>query len=139
MSKRSGSVGICRMHDQLEPAPIRQSNGSKVTHIAGRESIDAERLGQRDDRGVDEAQTKIREASVHVHRTRELAEEQARHYGLTFFAVRRPQGDLLDHMGPQDALAFTGSSATGARGAMRPESGCLKQPTGAANIGYMRY
>ncbi|MBM3976085.1 MAG: 3,4-dehydroadipyl-CoA semialdehyde dehydrogenase [Planctomycetes bacterium] len=24
-------------------------------------------------------------------------------------------GDLLDHMGPQDALAFTGSSATGAR------------------------
>jgi 3'-phosphoadenosine 5'-phosphosulfate sulfotransferase (PAPS reductase)/FAD synthetase len=30
--------------------------------------------------------------------TRELAEEQARHYGLAFFAVRRPQGDLLAHI-----------------------------------------
>jgi 3'-phosphoadenosine 5'-phosphosulfate sulfotransferase (PAPS reductase)/FAD synthetase len=30
--------------------------------------------------------------------TRELAEEQARHYGLDFVAVARPQGDLLDHI-----------------------------------------
>jgi 3'-phosphoadenosine 5'-phosphosulfate sulfotransferase (PAPS reductase)/FAD synthetase len=30
--------------------------------------------------------------------TRALAEEQARHYGLEFVAVRRPQGDLLDHI-----------------------------------------
>jgi 3'-phosphoadenosine 5'-phosphosulfate sulfotransferase (PAPS reductase)/FAD synthetase len=30
--------------------------------------------------------------------TRELAEEQARHYGLEFIAVRRPQGDLLQHI-----------------------------------------
>lgn len=30
--------------------------------------------------------------------TRELAEEQARHYGLAFHAIRRPQGDLLDHI-----------------------------------------
>src|ERR671933_1768720 len=30
--------------------------------------------------------------------TRELAEEQARHYGLAFHAVRRRQGDLLDHI-----------------------------------------
>jgi 3'-phosphoadenosine 5'-phosphosulfate sulfotransferase (PAPS reductase)/FAD synthetase len=30
--------------------------------------------------------------------TRELAGEQARHYGLAFYAVRRPQGDLLDHI-----------------------------------------
>jgi 3'-phosphoadenosine 5'-phosphosulfate sulfotransferase (PAPS reductase)/FAD synthetase len=30
--------------------------------------------------------------------TRELAEEQARHYDLAFVAVRRPQGDLLDHI-----------------------------------------
>ena len=30
--------------------------------------------------------------------TRELAEEQARHYGLEFVAVSRPQGDLLDHI-----------------------------------------
>ena len=30
--------------------------------------------------------------------TRALAEEQARHYGLEFVAVSRPQGDLLDHI-----------------------------------------
>jgi 3'-phosphoadenosine 5'-phosphosulfate sulfotransferase (PAPS reductase)/FAD synthetase len=30
--------------------------------------------------------------------TRELAEEQARHYELEFVAVSRPQGDLLDHI-----------------------------------------
>ena len=30
--------------------------------------------------------------------TRELAEEQARHYGLEFIAVSRPQGDLLEHI-----------------------------------------
>jgi 3'-phosphoadenosine 5'-phosphosulfate sulfotransferase (PAPS reductase)/FAD synthetase len=30
--------------------------------------------------------------------TRELAEEQARHYGLAFVAVSRPQGDLLKHV-----------------------------------------
>jgi 3'-phosphoadenosine 5'-phosphosulfate sulfotransferase (PAPS reductase)/FAD synthetase len=30
--------------------------------------------------------------------TRELAEEQAQHYGLTFIVVSRPQGDLLDHI-----------------------------------------
>src|SRR5205823_3275407 len=30
--------------------------------------------------------------------TRELAEEQARRYGLAFHAVRRRQGDLLDHI-----------------------------------------
>jgi 3'-phosphoadenosine 5'-phosphosulfate sulfotransferase (PAPS reductase)/FAD synthetase len=30
--------------------------------------------------------------------TRDLAEEQARHYGLTFHAVKRPQGDLLSHI-----------------------------------------
>ena len=30
--------------------------------------------------------------------TRQLAEEQARHYGLVFHAVSRPQGDLLDHI-----------------------------------------
>jgi 3'-phosphoadenosine 5'-phosphosulfate sulfotransferase (PAPS reductase)/FAD synthetase len=30
--------------------------------------------------------------------TRELAEEQANHYGLEFIAVSRPQGDLLHHI-----------------------------------------
>src|SRR5262245_20019423 len=30
--------------------------------------------------------------------TRQLAEEQARHYGLAFHAVSRRQGDLLDHI-----------------------------------------
>lgn len=30
--------------------------------------------------------------------TRELADEQARHYGLEFHAIKRPQGDLLEHI-----------------------------------------
>jgi 3'-phosphoadenosine 5'-phosphosulfate sulfotransferase (PAPS reductase)/FAD synthetase len=30
--------------------------------------------------------------------TRQLAEDQARHYGLAFVAVCRPQGDLLEHI-----------------------------------------
>jgi 3'-phosphoadenosine 5'-phosphosulfate sulfotransferase (PAPS reductase)/FAD synthetase len=30
--------------------------------------------------------------------TRELAEKQARHYGLEFIAISRPQGDLLNHI-----------------------------------------
>lgn len=30
--------------------------------------------------------------------TKELAEEQARHYGMRFEVVSRPQGDLLDHV-----------------------------------------
>src|SRR5947207_680090 len=30
--------------------------------------------------------------------TRELAEEQAKHYGLAFYAICRLQGDLLDHI-----------------------------------------
>lgn len=35
--------------------------------------------------------------------TRELAEEQARHYGLRFEVVSRPQGDLLQHV---EAMGF---------------------------------
>jgi len=30
--------------------------------------------------------------------TRQLAEQQAKHYGLAFHAIRRPQGDLLEHI-----------------------------------------
>src|SRR5208283_855955 len=30
--------------------------------------------------------------------TRELAQEQARHYGLEFITVTRQQGDLLEHI-----------------------------------------
>src|SRR5262249_8327225 len=33
--------------------------------------------------------------------TRELAAEQARHYGLAFVTVQRRQGDLLDHIAPR--------------------------------------
>ncbi len=30
--------------------------------------------------------------------TKELAQQQAEHYGLPFFVVRRPQGDLIEHV-----------------------------------------
>jgi len=66
------------MYDQFERATIGKSNGGEVTHVAGRDSIDAERFGQGDDRGVDEAEAEIHEASVDVHRTRELADRRRR-------------------------------------------------------------
>lgn len=66
---RSGSVRIGRMDRQLEPAATGESNGGEVAHVARREAVNAERLGQRHHRAIDEAQTKIREASVHLHRT----------------------------------------------------------------------
>lgn len=66
------------MHDQLEPSATSESNGGEVMHVARREPMDAKRLGQRHHRCVDEAQTEIREASVHLHRPRELAEGRRR-------------------------------------------------------------
>src|SRR5947208_15972571 len=36
--------------------------------------------------------------------TRELAEEQTRHYGLEFLAVTRRQGDVLEHIARRGRL-----------------------------------
>ncbi|MBL8862644.1 MAG: 3,4-dehydroadipyl-CoA semialdehyde dehydrogenase [Planctomycetes bacterium] len=47
-----------------------------------------------------------------------IAREVVEHGGLpagAFQFIAGSLGDLLDHLGPQDALAFTGSSATGAK------------------------
>lgn len=66
------------MHDQLEPAAASEPNGCEVAHVTCREPMDAERLGQRHNRCVDEAEAEIREASVHGHRTRQLAERRGR-------------------------------------------------------------
>ena len=65
----SGLVGIGRTNHQLEGAAVTQSNGCEVTHVARGQTTDAERLGERYNRPIDEAQAKIREASVHLHRT----------------------------------------------------------------------
>src|SRR5262249_52782519 len=48
--------------------------------------------------GVDKSKLVVVHADlgrVEWQGTRELAEEQARHYGLRFIAISRPQGDLL--------------------------------------------
>jgi len=67
-------VGIRRMNHQVERAAVTQSNGGEVTDVTRGQSTDAERLGKRYDRTIDEPQAQIREASVHFHRTRELAD-----------------------------------------------------------------
>jgi len=64
----SGIVGVRRMNHQFERAAVAESNGCEVTHAARSQTTDAERLGERHDRAVHEAQAEIREASVHFHR-----------------------------------------------------------------------
>ena len=49
-----------------------------MTHIARRQPTDVKRLGERNDRTVDEAQAEVREASVYFHRTRELTSGRRR-------------------------------------------------------------
>jgi hypothetical protein len=65
---RSGIVGIRRKNHQLERAAVAESKGGEVTHVARRQTTDAERLGKGHDRAIDEAQVQIREASVDFHR-----------------------------------------------------------------------
>jgi len=66
------------MHHQLEATATRESNGGEVTHVAGREPADVDRFRQGDDGGIDEAQAKIREAPVHLHRACELTSRRWR-------------------------------------------------------------
>jgi len=56
---RSGLVGIRWTNHQLERTALAESNGGKVAHVARRQTADAERLGERHDRSVNEAQGKI--------------------------------------------------------------------------------
>lgn len=56
---------------------------------------------QCDQAGIPRSQSVVAHADlgrVEWPGTRELAEEQARHYGLSFHAIQRPQGDLLAHI-----------------------------------------
>jgi hypothetical protein len=51
------------MNHQIERAAVTEPNASEMTHVA-RQPADAQRLGQRYDRSINEAQAKIPEASV---------------------------------------------------------------------------
>jgi len=66
------------MNDELERPAVPQSDGGEMTHIARGQTADAERLGQRNDRSVNEAQAEIRKTSIDFHRTRELADSWRR-------------------------------------------------------------
>jgi len=66
------------MDDEVERAAVTQSDGDKVTQVARRQTTDAERLGERYDRTIDEAQAEIGEALIHFHRTGELTERRRR-------------------------------------------------------------
>lgn len=62
------------MNHQFKRASVTQSNGREVTQIARGQTTNAERLGERHDRTIDEAKAETPEASVHIHRTRELTD-----------------------------------------------------------------
>jgi hypothetical protein len=47
------------MNDELEGATITESSSGEVTHVARRQSTDAQRLGQRRDRCIDEVQADV--------------------------------------------------------------------------------
>jgi hypothetical protein len=62
------------MNDEIEGTAITESNSGEVTHVARRQSTDAQRLGQRHDRCVDEAETEVGKAPVDFHGAGELPE-----------------------------------------------------------------
>jgi hypothetical protein len=61
-----GSVGIFRMHHQLERASVAKWNRREVTHVACCQTMNAERLGERHDRTIDKAQAEICRTSVYL-------------------------------------------------------------------------
>lgn len=65
---RSRSVRLGGMNHQVEGMPAAKSNRREVTHVARRETTHAEGFGERDYRAIDEAEAKIREVAVDLHR-----------------------------------------------------------------------
>jgi len=62
------------MDDQIERATIAKSNGCEMTHIACRQTTDAENLSKRNNRTVHKAQTEIGVAPIDLHRACELVQ-----------------------------------------------------------------
>jgi hypothetical protein len=62
------------MNDEIEGTTVTESNSSEVTHVACRQSSNAQRLGQSHDRGVDNAQAEVGKTPVDFHGARELPE-----------------------------------------------------------------
>ena len=60
------------MNDQIERAPVTQPDRGKVAYVTGGESTDAQALGERHDRAVDQPKAEIRVASVDLHGPRKL-------------------------------------------------------------------
>jgi hypothetical protein len=52
LSVELGIVGISRMNHQLKRASVAESNGCEVTHVSRRQTTDAKRLGERDNRSI---------------------------------------------------------------------------------------
>jgi hypothetical protein len=59
VSKRSGSVGIRRVDDQLECTTVAQADRREVTYVARGQATDAESLGERDDRSIHKPKAKV--------------------------------------------------------------------------------
>ena len=85
------------MNHQFERVAVTQSNGREVTHITRGQTTNAERLGERHDRTIDETKAEIPEASVHIHRTGELTDGWRR-------VGERATGDILHEHAHRPAL-----------------------------------
>ena len=66
------------MDHQPERAAVAQPDGAKMADVPRGDPPDAEIFCERDDRTVHEAESKIREAAVDLHRASELIERRRR-------------------------------------------------------------
>lgn len=57
------------MNHQLESAAVAETNGREVPHVARCEPPNAEQLRKRHDRAIDQAESEIGKAPIHLHRT----------------------------------------------------------------------
>jgi hypothetical protein len=72
----SSSVGIRGKNDEVERATIRESDSCEMTHVTCRQTPDAERLGERNNRTVHKAKTEVSVAPIDLHRPRELIQRR---------------------------------------------------------------
>src|SRR6266702_2132765 len=63
-----------RLDDELEALPAPQRDGSEVAHVARGDAMNAELLGQRDDRRIDEPQAEVDVLAIDLHGAGECSE-----------------------------------------------------------------
>src|SRR5258708_7342655 len=69
---RLSTVGPGGLDHELEASAVPQADDAEMSDVAGGEAANAELLGQRDHRGVDQAEAQPRVVLVDLHRPMEL-------------------------------------------------------------------